>query len=207
MKHQWVAYVIVAILSIGAGVAIAGLPDSVPQSETIIPPTTTTEAPAPTIATTTTSVTTTTEAPVDTEPADTDPDDTEPDDTEPDDTEPDDATTTTDEPDETTTTIEAIEPRSAVAVAVANGSGRNGVAGATADELIGLGYTEVAALTGNDVVDRTIVFFADGNDGVAERMAADLGLAPDAIALITGAPVVQDLGIVQLLVYIGTDRV
>ena len=52
MKHQWMAYVIVALLSIGAGVAIAGLPDNVPVDATIIPPTTT-EAPEPTVARTT----------------------------------------------------------------------------------------------------------------------------------------------------------
>jgi hypothetical protein len=46
MKHQWLAYVIVAVLSIGAAVAIAGLPDSVPESETIIPPSTS-DAPDP----------------------------------------------------------------------------------------------------------------------------------------------------------------
>jgi hypothetical protein len=42
MKHPWIAYVIVALLSIGAGVAIAGLPTDVPNDPTIIPPTTTT---------------------------------------------------------------------------------------------------------------------------------------------------------------------
>ncbi len=191
MKHQWVAYVIVAILSIGAGVAIAGLPDSVPQSETIIPPTTT-EAPLPTVPTTTTPAVTTTEAPADTEPDNTEPDDT--------------TTTTEDDADDTTTTIEALEPRADVVVAVANGSGRAGVAVATADELVGLGYAEVAALTGNEVVDQTIVYFVEGNVGLAERLAADLGLAPGAVALIDGAPAVPELGIVQLLVYVGTDQ-
>ncbi len=57
MKHQWLAYVIVGLLSIGAGVAIAGLPNNVPVDATIIPPTTT-EAAESTVATTTTPETT-----------------------------------------------------------------------------------------------------------------------------------------------------
>mgnify|MGYP000473530143 CR=1 FL=1 len=36
MKHQWMAYAIVALLAIGAGVAIAGLPDNVPVGDTIV---------------------------------------------------------------------------------------------------------------------------------------------------------------------------
>ena len=59
MKHQWLAYAVVAILSIGAGVAIAGLPDSVPESETIIPPSTTVR-PEPTVPSTTVPAPTTT---------------------------------------------------------------------------------------------------------------------------------------------------
>ena len=50
MKHQWLAYVIVGLLSIGAGVAIAGLPNNVPVDATIIP-STTTEVTESTVAT------------------------------------------------------------------------------------------------------------------------------------------------------------
>ena len=46
MKHPWLGYVIVVLLSIAAGVAIAGPPNNVPVDSTIIPPTTT-ESPAP----------------------------------------------------------------------------------------------------------------------------------------------------------------
>ena len=79
MKHQWLAYVIVGLLSIGAGVAIAGLPNNVPVDATIVPPTTT-EAPAPTVPTTTTPDTTTPET---TEPETTVPTTTTPDTTQP----------------------------------------------------------------------------------------------------------------------------
>ena len=53
MKHQWLACLVVGVLSLGAGVAIAGLPNNVPVDASIIPPTTT-EAPEPAAATTTT---------------------------------------------------------------------------------------------------------------------------------------------------------
>ena len=65
MKHQWLAYVIVALLSIGAGVAIAGLPDNVSVDATVIP-TTTTDAREPTVPETT--------GPTTTEPETTEPD-------------------------------------------------------------------------------------------------------------------------------------
>ena len=70
MKHQWMAYVIVALLSIGAGVAIAGLPNNVSVDATIVAPSTT-EPPATTVPTTEVSATTdvpqTTDAPETTE--------------------------------------------------------------------------------------------------------------------------------------------
>jgi predicted flap endonuclease-1-like 5' DNA nuclease len=196
MKHQWLAYVIVAILSIGAGVAIAGLPDSVPESETIVPPSTI-AAPEPTVPPTTTTgpaATTTTEPEVT--------ETTEPEETET--TEPE--ATETSEPDETTTTVSLLADRADVNVAVANGAGKAGIAAATAGELVGLGYQNIAALTGDDVVDVSTVYFADGNVGIAERMAADLGLPPGSVVALGFAPNVQQLGLVQLLVYIGRDR-
>ena len=39
MKHQWLAYVIVALVSVAAGVAIGGLPDNAPANATITPTT------------------------------------------------------------------------------------------------------------------------------------------------------------------------
>jgi cytoskeletal protein RodZ len=191
MKHQWLAYVVVAILSIGAGVAIAGMPDSVPESETIIPPSTTV-APEPTLPSTTEPAATTTERP-DTEPTDTEPTDTEPTDTAPTDT-------------AIASATSALPERATVTVAVANGSGRAGVAVENRDVLVGLGYANVPALNAEEVVDATTVYYAPGSDAVAERMAADLGLPPEAVAPITTAPGVQDLDVVQLLVYIGADR-
>jgi hypothetical protein len=41
MSHQWWGYLVVALLAIGAGVAVAGGPNNVPVSPTIVAPSTT----------------------------------------------------------------------------------------------------------------------------------------------------------------------
>jgi hypothetical protein len=188
MKHQWLAYVIVGLLSIGAGVAIAGLPNNVPVDATIIPPTTT-EAPEPTVTTTTVLPTTTV------------PDTTEPETTEPDTTE---ATDTTEPAD--SVPVELVE-RSELAVAAANGANVEGAALAMATQLEELGYVEVRPLNGSDIVELTTVYFADGLDEAALRMAEDLDLLPEFIAPIDEAPSVANLPAdTQLVVYIGRDR-
>jgi hypothetical protein len=52
MSHQWWGYLVVALLSIGAGVAIAGGPNNVPVAPTIVAPNTTV-APVETVPETT----------------------------------------------------------------------------------------------------------------------------------------------------------
>jgi hypothetical protein len=188
MKHQWLAYVIVAFLSIGAGVAIAGLPNNVPVDATIIPPTTT-EAPAPTLPETT--------VPTTTEPDTTEPDTTEPETTEPDTTEPD-----------TTDSVPADLPdRSEIIVGASNGAGIAGTAARAVVRLTELGYVDVTPLDGTDIVDFTTIYYADGFEAAAARMAEDLDIAPDLIAPLDDAPDVPDLqSDTQLLEYVGTDR-
>jgi len=191
MKHQWMAYVIVAILSIGAGVAIAGLPDDVPVDPTIIPPTST-EAPAPTLPTTTVPTTTapaTSEAPPATEaPATTD-------------------VTASTEPTDTTEPEAPLPERSEVVAAAANGSGSGGAAGRVADQLEGLGYVDVTPLDGTDIVELTVVYYAEGFEDAAVRMAEDLFLLPEFVAPIADAPEVVDLPDgVELVAYVGADR-
>ena len=182
MKHQWLAYVIVAFLSVGAGVAIAGLPNDVPVDATIVVPTTT-EVPETTIATTTTvAVDTTTTAPTTVAP-------------------------TTTEPDETTTTTTIPLPdRDEVVSATANGSGAQGAAGRVADELEALGYVDVDRLDGTEVVEFTTIYYVDGFEGAAARMAAELDLLPEFIAPIDEMPEVPDVPLLQLVAYVGTDR-
>lgn len=188
MKHQWLAYVIVGLLSVGAGVAIAGLPNNVPVDATIVPPTTTV-APEPTIATTTT-----TTAP---------PETTEPDDTTPDTTE---AAPDTTEPD-STDAADALVDRAAVTVVAANGADIAGTAGRMVTRLEGLGYADVQSRDGTQIVDFTTVYFVPGFEDAAARLAADLELAPEFIAPLTEAPqVLEQPADVELLVYVGVDR-
>ena len=166
MKHQWLAYVIVAFLSIGAGVAIAGLPNNVPVDATIIPPTTT-EAPTPT-------------APETTEPDTTDPSDSVP----------------ADLPD-----------RSEISVGAANGAGIAGTASRAVARLEALGYVDVTPLDGTEVAQLTTIYYADGFEEAALRMADDLELLPEFVAPLDEAPEAVDLAAdTELLAYIGIDR-
>jgi hypothetical protein len=190
MRHQWLAYVIVALLSIGAGVAIAGLPNDVPVDAVIIVPSTT-EVPETTIATTTTAPPDTT-TPPETTVATTDVPTTE-------------APATT-EPGPTTTTTIPLPDRDEISVATANGAGTQGAASRVADQLEGLGYVGVQLFDGSDIVDFTIVYYINGFEEAAARMAADLDLLPQFIAPISEAPEVPGLVEVELLAYVGIDR-
>ena len=188
MKHQWLAYVIVAFLSIGAGIAIAGLPNDVPVDATIVVPATT-EVPETTIATTTTTLTavpettaTTTVVPTTEAPATTSPEST------------------------TTTTTIPLPDRDGVVSAAANGAGAQGAAGRVADQLEALGYVDVDRLDGTEIVDFTIIYYLDGFEEAAARMAADLDLLPEFIAPIDEMPDVLELPLVQLVAYVGIDR-
>ena len=196
MKHQWLAYVIVGLLSIGAGVAIAGLPNNVPVDATIIPPTTTL-APAPTTPETTTPATTTPET---TTPATTQPETTAPETTSPD--------TTTPETTEPTDSVPAELPdRSELEVAAANGANVAGAAARVVVQLEGLGYVGVVPLNGTDIVEFTVVYYADGFEDAAVRLAEDMLLLPEFVAPLAEAPRVLDLpDDVELLAYVGLDR-
>jgi hypothetical protein len=186
MKHQWLAYVIVAILSIGAGVAIAGLPNDVPVDATIVVPVTTGVPETTLAAATTTTVASETTAVPTTEASTT-------------------TTAATTTVSATTTTI-PLPDRSEIAASTANGSGLQGSAARVADFLETLGYVDVTRYDGTEVVDLTIVYYADGFEEAAVRMAEDLDLLPEFIAPIAEAPPVLNIGLAQLLVYVGLDR-
>jgi hypothetical protein len=189
MKHQWMAYVIVALLAIGAGVAIAGLPNNVPVDATIIPPTTT-EVPEPTLPTSTTTTTTTTIAPDVTEPS------------MPETTEPEPST-----PDTTDSVPADLPDRSVIIVGAANGAGIAGAAGRAVIRLTELGYVDVTPRDGTEIVEFTTIYFADGFEEAADRMAADLDLDPSFVAPLADAPSVPNLpSDTQLLDYVGLDR-
>jgi len=184
MKHQWLAYVVVGLLSIGAGVAIAGLPDNVPVDATIIPPTTTV-APEPIVDSTTTVPTTSV------------PEATTPDTSDPETTDPDTADSAPAE----------LADRSEIVVSAVNGSNVAGTAQRVAAELEALGYVDVIPQNGTDIEELTTVFFADGFGEAALRMADDLDLLPESVVPIEDSPSVADLPAdIELLVYIGRDR-
>lgn len=187
MKHQWLAYLVVGLLSIGAGVAIAGLPDNTSVDATIIPPTTTTtQAPAPTTTVAPTTVPSTTEPST-----------------------PETSTTETSETEtsETDSLPEELPERGDLNVAAANGSNVAGAAARMATQLDELGYVDIAQLNGPDIVEFSAVYYADGFEEAALRLAEDLDLLAEFVLPLEDAPVVADLpDDAELLVYVGRDR-
>ena len=199
MKHQWLAYVIVGLLSIGAGVAIAGLPDNSPvdchdrsadlhrgsgthSPETTAATTTTPPTTEPDVTVATTNAATTTTAGSTTVPDTSEPDNTEP--------------GAGDLPD-----------RGELFTIVANGSNVSGAAARNVERLQAIGYTDISPRNGTTIVEFTTVYFADGLDDAALRLAEDLDVIADFVAPLSDAPEVLDLPAdAELLAYIGIDR-
>lgn len=195
MKHQWLAYLIVALLSIGAGVAIAGLPDNATVDATIVTPTTTVPAPPTSDFTATT------------EPVATTPSTTESADTTPETTDPPAVASTTTAAATTTTVAPDLPPRSDFFTIVANGANVAGAAARNIEVLQPLGYTDIAPRNGTGVAELTIIYHTEGLEDAAVRLADDLDLLPEFVAPLADAPEVIDLPTdVQLLAYIGLDR-
>lgn len=205
MKTQVWVYIVVAVLSAGAGVAIAGLPSSTPREPTIIPPTTTeTTTPSVEESAAVFEPVASDDESTDVEPEGTaDAGDEEPVATEPTTTSIAETTTTT----TTTTTTLPLPERSVFPVAVANGSGGAGIASSGAAELVELGYDGVRALDGDEIVELSIVYYGPDLERLAVRLATDLGLADDRIAELDGAPSVPSLQDEPLLVYLGLDAI
>jgi len=205
MKMPWMAYVVVAVLSIGAGVAIAGLPTNVEVDATIIPPVTTDEP-----GSTTTSAVTTTPAstePEPTQPESTDAQPTDPQPTDPESTDPDPTAPDTSDPTGTTEPELVLPDRSEIVTVTANGAAVGGTATRWSELLEGLGYVDVQPLDGTLVVDLSVVYHADGFEGAALRLAEDMALLPEFVAPLAEAPEVLALpDDVQLLAYVGLDR-
>lgn len=204
MRTSLWAYAAVTVLSVGAGVAIAGIPGpgsdldaGAPDVSNTVAPADTVDSessvaatqPATTLATTTTTVApATTLAPATTaEPAVTDP-------------------TTTNAP---TTTISPVTttlpPRDALAIVVANGAGFAGVAGRTAAVLEELGYVDVRTLDGDEIFGASVIYAGAGLQDVAQRLATDLGIDPALVFPLPTAPGVSGLDDEQLLAYMGAD--
>lgn len=197
MKTQAWVYIVIVVLSIGAGVAIAGVPDSVSRDATIEAPTTT-EAPPPT----TEPEPPETEAPVETDaPPATD--------ASPEPTTTTSTTTTTTPPQSTTsaavTTTTALPDRANLDVSVVNGAEVGGTAGRTSDFLEELGYANVGFFDGSEIVDLTVIHVAEGFEAAADRLAVELGMAPDLIRPLESLPQVDGLESPTIVVYLGRD--
>jgi hypothetical protein len=192
MRSNWWVYTVVAAVAAVAGLAIAGLPDSASTDATIAAPEVTTSVvpdATTTLMSTTTMTATTTTVPPTTQPPATPPPTTVPPTTQPPATPP-------------PTTV----PPTAVYVVVANGGDAAGIAGDVVADLGELAYERAFKTDGLDTADRTIVYFEDGYQGEALRLAADVGLAADAIAPLDEAPGVEGaVGAVELLLYLGRD--
>jgi len=192
MRRPWLAYLLTALAACGVGVAIAGLPDGLPGDDpvatvdvvavtviTAAPPSTaspsttvlastvapsTTGAPATTVPSTTTTTTTTTTSTTTTITT----------------------TTTVVAPDTTTSTTVPPSPADA-RVAVANGAGVPGIAGDAAELLADAGFDDVTA-TDAEPVDVTTVYYADGFEAIADLVAVELFIDPDAQAPMSDLP-------------------
>ncbi len=221
----WV-FLAVTVISIGAGVAVAGIPSGrsvelaeIPTSvatdvavstdvpvDTDAPPATTanTASTEPDVDTTEPDTETTEPDTASTEP---DVDTTEPDTTEPIETTVPETTTTVTEPatEATPTTRPPVE-RIQLSVAVANGASIAGVARSTADRLEATGYPDIRTLDGAETVERSVVYAAPGLQAEAEQLAVDMGIDVSLVfPLSTVPPLLGELLDEQLVVYLGID--
>ena len=207
MKSQVWVYIVVAVLSMGAGVAIAGVPTFETRNPTIQSSSTST-----TTTTTTSplseSAGSTVEPPITTAGGDVEEtaDATQPDTVESEEAA--DSTITTSSTTTTTTTTVPLLDRDALEVAVANGAEVGGAATNGSQALEDAGYFDVASFDGLEVFDGTVVFASGSAAAEAERLAQDIGIDLNLIFPIDTAPEVSGLtDEVQLLVYLGRNVV
>jgi hypothetical protein len=198
MKQPWLAYGVVALLAAGVGVLVAGVPDLDPAEATIATPGTPDTGNPSTTAPGTTLAPAATTAPPATAPATT-------------------TTTATTATAATTTTVaddaDELPDRADIAVVVANGSGVPRAAAFVAGVLQGNGYVDVEVADGTEPFQQTIVFYAEGFEGAALRLAADLDLDLDTdidtessvLPLIDAPPIEPAFPDAALLVYLGRD--
>ena len=171
----------VALVAVLAGVAVAGLPTSVPDdivATDIRPPASSADvsvSSSTTLATTTTSAvastTETVEAPETTE----SPDTTVPARTTTRSTTTSSTSSTTTAPPAPTSTL---LPTNAVRVVVANAGGANDLAARFAETVRRLGYVEVTAANASDRRGTSVVYWAPEREGEARRLAEQLGIRP-----------------------------
>jgi hypothetical protein len=117
-------------------------------------------------------------------------------------------------PAETSTTVQAAattttEPpvvRADVVIVAINGAGALGLAGRTRDELISLGYGNSRSADGTTIVEETKVYYFDGFERAATDVALVLELDPSRVQPVFGSPGFGYLPGDQVSVYLGSDR-
>lgn len=103
-----------------------------------------------------------------------------------------------------TTTTAALRPPAQVKVLVANGSGVNGAAGTTTDELEALGYV-TGTPTNAERVPATVVYFTAGFEAEAAALAEALGAPVTSVVMMPAVAPVDDLQLSNVLVVVGPD--
>lgn len=176
MKRSWLVLAALVVVGGLAGIAIAGRPTSIDTA--VIRPATTVESTPTSPASTTSVVPSTTSAPAA-------------------------ATTSTNTP--TTSTTEPTVDRAALKLLVANGANRPGIASATADRLISLGYEGAQAVNALRTSDVTTVFMRPGFELAAAAVAADLNLTADRVQPLPAEAITDRDSDGHVIVVIGGD--
>ena len=186
---------LVGVLALAAGAAVAGRPVSVPN-DVVIDQRPSSPSTDGTIGsrTTTMSTSTTTSAEPDVTVGDSGPR-----------PQPTAGPTPTDpaEPSSSTTLV----PESGLRVAVANGTNAPGLATEYALILNGLGYLDTTATDAAEGTAAAAVYFSDGFRSEAQRLAQQIGLNENAVQALPGRPLTLDDVDADLWLVVGADRV
>jgi len=207
VRSTWPALVSVVAVGTVIGISIGGLPASRANEVDLSTTTTTAFVPpadAPPLVATTIAVPTT--EPPATEPPATEPPSTEP--PAPETTVADTTAPTTEAP-PVTDGVPVLLDRAEVRVVVANGDGRFNLVGVNVDRLLPLGYVTIdqTDVSESRRVDRTVVYYRDGFDDEALRLAADM-LVPAALLEPLGdRTVTNDDANGDLIAVLGPDAV
>jgi len=224
MKQSILALVVTALLAIGAGIAIAGLPSELEGGDVVVtgtvPTTSTSTVPPPPISVASLAPPAVESPPPDTvDPAPAPapaPDTTElpvpitsGDDSSGDDSSGDDSSGDASNGQAATTTTvfepESLAPEELV-VAAANATSGRGVAAATAERLGPLGYADISTVDA-DPSAASAVYYQPGLEEEASRLAVDLGWVSTSIAPVDEMPALRTERSFDLVALVGADQV
>lgn len=210
MKTQVWVYVVVAVLGVGAGVAIAGVPSSVPRDPTIQSGTDTVTGVGSDVeaGSDATEPTSSADAEPNTSDASTSPSTEDANGTDIESTPVSESPSTSSAP----ATSNAVESDTApnrreLDVAIVNGAEVGGAASRVSDALDELGYAGIMLFDGSEIIDFTTVYFAEGFEAPAAELVRNMGMAPDLVRPLDQIPEVGGLESQPLVVYLGRDIV